>query len=137
MEIVFRLNDIEQAAEWFLEHTSANRCFTFSGDMGAGKTTFISAVCKLLGADDNFSSPTFSIVNEYNATTKGILYHIDLYRLKDAKEAVSAGVEDCLFSGSYCFVEWPERAPDIFPENTISCFLYVIDSDTRKLKLIL
>jgi len=137
MEITFHLNDIEHAAVWFLKHTSATRCFTFSGEMGAGKTTFISAVCKVLGAKDNFSSPTFSIINEYESSVHGVIHHIDLYRLKDTKEAISAGVEDSLFSGNYCFVEWPERTPDIFPDNTISCFLYVLDADTRKLKLIM
>ena len=68
---------------------------------------------------------------------KGILYHIDLYRLKDSNEALSAGVEDCLFSGNYCFVEWPERATDLFPQNTVSCFLHVVDADTRLLKIIM
>jgi tRNA threonylcarbamoyladenosine biosynthesis protein TsaE len=137
MELTFRLHDIEHAAEWFLKQTSANRCFTFTGEMGAGKTTFISIVCKLLGAADHFSSPTFSIINEYQSSLKGILYHIDLYRLKDTNEALSAGVEDCLFSGNYCFVEWPERATDLFPQNTVSCFLHVVDADTRLLKIIM
>ena len=137
MELIFRLHDIEHAAEWFLKQTSFHRCFTFSGEMGAGKTTFISTVCKMLGAEDNFSSPTFSIINEYRSTSNGVLHHIDLYRLKDANEALSAGVEDCLFSGNYCFVEWPERATDLFPETTVSCFLYVVDADTRMLKIIM
>lgn len=137
MELTFRLPDIEHAAEWFLKQTSANRCFTFTGEMGAGKTTFISTVCKLLGAEDDFSSPTFSIINEYRSASHGALYHIDLYRLKDTQEVLSAGVEDCLFSGNYCFVEWPERAADLFPENTLSCFLSVVDEDIRLLKIIM
>ncbi len=135
MEITYQIADIDQVVEWLLKQVSASKCFAFHGEMGAGKTTFINAICKKLGVVDNISSPTFSIINEYYSADLGKLYHIDLYRLKDGKEAIAAGVEDCMYSGSYCFVEWPERAPELFPTETIHCFLSVIDSDNRKLKL--
>ena len=87
---------------------------------------------------DAVGSPTFSIINEYAYDyegTKKILFHIDLYRLKDEEEAIRTGVEDCLYSGNICLVEWPEKAPGIFPENTVHVFLEVADSITRRLKI--
>ena len=137
MELIFKLNDIASAANWFLTNINTSRCIAFHGEMGAGKTTFISAVCNVLGVEHIASSPTFSIINEYSTVSGTNIYHIDLYRIKDEQEAVSAGVEDCFYSHQYCFVEWPEKAPRLFPDNTVHCFLITIDADTRKLKIIL
>ena len=103
--------------------------------MGAGKTTFVHAVCEAAGVKDNISSPTFSIINEYVASSGNVIYHIDLYRLKNEQEAMQAGVEDCLFSGNRCFVEWPDRAPNIFLDNTLHVSISVLDMNTRKLKI--
>ncbi len=83
---------------------------------------------------ETVSSPTFSIINEYSYPG-GILYHLDLYRLKDEQEAIRAGVEDCLYSGEICLVEWPERAPGIFPEDTLEIFLEIQDENTRKIRV--
>jgi tRNA threonylcarbamoyladenosine biosynthesis protein TsaE len=137
MEIKFKLVDINQAANEFINNIGKNRCFAFHGDMGAGKTTFISAVCNQLGAIGNQSSPTFSIINEYNTSEKQPIYHLDLYRLKDEQEVIAAGVEDCLYSGNYCFIEWPDKAKALFNDNVVHCFITVIDNHTRNLKLIL
>jgi tRNA threonylcarbamoyladenosine biosynthesis protein TsaE len=87
--------------------------------MGTGKTTFIAALCRAKGVQSIPSSPTFSLINEYTLMSGDPIYHIDLYRLRDEEEAREAGVEDCLFSGNFCLVEWPEKAPGIFPENTL------------------
>ena len=111
--------------------------FAFHGNMGAGKTTFIHALCDVKGVKDVVGSPTFSIINEYvykNGGDKKI-FHIDLYRLKDEEEALQAGVEDCLYSDHISFVEWPERAPGIFPEDTVHVYIELIDSANRQLRI--
>lgn len=100
--------------------------------MGAGKTTFIHGLCEAKGVTDTVGSPTFSIINEYRYPG-GRIFHIDLYRLKDEEEAIRAGVEDVLYSGDICLVEWPERAPEIFPPDTVQIRLEVLDPDTRKI----
>ena len=104
--------------------------------MGAGKTTFIHALCEIKGVKDVVGSPTFSIINEYFLPdTGGKIYHIDLYRLGNEDEAVRAGVEDCLYGDNICFVEWPEKAPGIFPPETLHLEIEAIDSNTRHLTI--
>ncbi|HTE26763.1 tRNA (adenosine(37)-N6)-threonylcarbamoyltransferase complex ATPase subunit type 1 TsaE [Flavitalea sp.] len=132
MELIFTLEEIENAAQKFRQTFKDDKVFAFHGNMGTGKTTFITAICRSLGVEGPVSSPTFSIINEYNARGCTI-YHLDLYRLKNSDEAVEAGVEDVLYSGEICLVEWPERAPGIFPDNTVNVFLELIDPSTRKL----
>jgi tRNA threonylcarbamoyladenosine biosynthesis protein TsaE len=135
MELVFTLKEISGSANSFWKHVGDSRVFAFHGDMGAGKTTFIHALCDALGVKDIVGSPTFSIINEYGFTNSktGKIYHIDLYRLKDEEEAIQAGVEDCLYSDQICFVEWPDRAPGIFPEDTVHVYMEVPDSVQRRL----
>ena len=137
MEILFKIDDLDQVVNTFFEAVGSARVFAFHGEMGMGKTTFISAVCSRLGVKSSLSSPTFSIINEYRSSDSNIIYHIDLYRLKDEREAIAAGIEECIHSGNYCFIEWPERTPELFPENTVHCFLSIIGPDERKLKIIL
>jgi len=120
-------------AATFLANTVHHKVFALHGEMGAGKTTFVHAVCNALGVKDTIGSPTFSIINQYQTNTAEIIYHIDLYRLKDEEEAIQTGVEDCLYSGNYCFVEWPGRAPGIFPDKTLYVTLLAVNNDTRKL----
>jgi tRNA threonylcarbamoyladenosine biosynthesis protein TsaE len=132
MELRFQLQGIGAAAREFWEKFPLQQVFAFHGGMGAGKTTFIHALCVEKGVTDTVGSPTFSIVNEYRYPG-GRIFHIDLYRLKDEAEAIRAGVEDVLYSGGLCLVEWPDRAPDIFPEDTIHVWLEVLDRDTRKI----
>jgi tRNA threonylcarbamoyladenosine biosynthesis protein TsaE len=103
--------------------------------MGAGKTTFIHTLCSLKGVKDTVGSPTFSIINEYQYPG-GEIFHIDLYRLKDEEEALRAGVEDVLYSGELCLVEWPDRAPGIFPPGTIELRIRAIDRDIREIIVI-
>jgi tRNA threonylcarbamoyladenosine biosynthesis protein TsaE len=103
------------------------------GQMGAGKTTFSHAFCNALGVIDVVSSPTFSIINVYETKDDKTIYHLDLYRLKDEEEAIQAGVEDCLYSGNICLVEWPERIPTIFPENTLHIKINVVNTRQRRI----
>ncbi len=138
MEWSFSLENINSVAKDFWKATDGKTVFAFHGEMGAGKTTFIHALCDVKGVKDVVGSPTFSIINEYEYDcegTKKVLFHIDLYRLKDEEEALRAGVEDVLFSGYICLVEWPEKAPGIFPDNVIHVYIELVDTKTRKLKI--
>jgi len=132
MELRFQLQDIAHAASVFWQVYPLQSVFAFHGNMGAGKTTFIHGLCEAKGVTDTVGSPTFSIINEYRYPG-GRIFHIDLYRLKDEEEAIRAGVEDVLYSGDICLGEWPERAPDIFPPDTVQVRLEVLDPDTRKI----
>ena len=135
MELIFNLTNIKQAAQQFNLLTAGYCVFALHGEMGAGKTTFVQAVCSLDMVEDTVSSPTYSIINEYVTKQGALIYHLDLYRLKSEGEALNAGVEDYLYSGNRCFVEWPEKAPGIFPDNTLHITISTIDSNTRKLKI--
>ena len=104
------------------------------GQSGSGKTTLIHAICDEKNVTSPVSSPTFALVNEYNAPG-GSIFHIDLYRLDDEQEAIRAGVEDCLYSGKICLVEWPEKAPTIFPEDTIHLFIEPVTHDSRRVTI--
>ncbi len=137
MELKFSLDDIKEIAIRFWKNASDTRVFAFHGEMGVGKTTFIHALCDAKGIKDSVTSPTFSIINEYNYKEEGIgkkLFHLDLYRLKDEEEAVRAGIEDCLYSENICFAEWPEKAPGIFPAHTLHVYIEMIDEKKRKLR---
>lgn len=133
MEIVFELKDIEDAAKKFIQISGQNKTFAFSGDLGAGKTIFISALCKEAGVKEIITSPTYSIIQEYATDDNRIIYHIDLYRIKNEAEAMDSGIEDCLNSSEICMVEWPERAPGIFPVETIFTSIEILSTDKRKL----
>jgi tRNA threonylcarbamoyladenosine biosynthesis protein TsaE len=132
MELVYSLENIDSAAAAVYDAVNGRNILSFTGEMGAGKTTFIQALCRRMGVRGVMGSPTFSIINEYEAD-KGPVYHIDLYRCRDEDEAVRAGVEDCLYSGWTCLVEWPSRAPSLFPEETIRVSITEINDHTRKI----
>jgi tRNA threonylcarbamoyladenosine biosynthesis protein TsaE len=135
MVVNFTLENIGIAVDDFLSAIGEKKVIAFHGEMGAGKTTFIHALCSKLGVTDTISSPTFSIINSYEAGGNATIYHMDLYRLKDEEEAINAGVEDALFSGDLCLVEWPEKAPGIFPEDTLHCYLTSVRNNERKLQI--
>jgi tRNA threonylcarbamoyladenosine biosynthesis protein TsaE len=132
MEWTYDLAQIDEMASVFWETFPDKRIYAFQGQMAAGKTSFIRALCAAKNVKETVSSPTFSIINEYSYPG-GILYHLDLYRLKDEQEALRAGVEDCLYSGSICLLEWPERASGILPRETLGIFLETLDENTRKI----
>jgi tRNA threonylcarbamoyladenosine biosynthesis protein TsaE len=132
MELIFSLEKIEIAAKKFIDLLKDRTVVAFHGNLGAGKTTFIKAVCKQLGVKENVSSPTFSIINQYTAINNKRVFHIDLYRVKDNEEAVNAGVEECIYSGDTCFIEWPERV-SILPDDTVNVFIEPISETKRRL----
>ena len=132
MGLVYTLNEIGEAAKKVLEITGEGKVVALEGEMGSGKTTLILALCKELGVQETMGSPSFSIINEYGSP-QGSIYHIDLYRCKSEGEVVGAGVEECLYSGSFCFVEWPSRAEAIFPADTIRLSIRQLDECTRKI----
>lgn len=119
-------------ASQLIAFAGTNHIFIFHGDMGAGKTTFIKALGEHLGIRDAITSPTFSIVNEYNGAT-GKVYHFDFYRLKNQDEALDMGYEEYFYSGNYCFIEWPEKIPDMLPPNYISVQIQVLDDNLREI----
>ena len=135
MEKIFTLNELDEALCFLEENSKGVTCFAFHGEMGAGKTTFITAYGKKMGVISAMSSPTFSIINEYITESGNIFYHMDLYRLKNEEEAITAGVEDALYSGNICMVEWPEKAPKILPDSTMYCYLTIEPDGRRKLRL--
>lgn len=138
MEWIFSLDNINEVAKECWKAINDKTVIAFHGPMGSGKTTFIHALCDVKEVKDVVGSPTFSIINEYAYDcegTKRVLFHIDLYRLKNEEEALKAGVEDCLYSGNICLLEWPEKAPGLFPDNTIHVFIEVVDDKTRRLKI--
>ncbi|HRD42808.1 MAG TPA: tRNA (adenosine(37)-N6)-threonylcarbamoyltransferase complex ATPase subunit type 1 TsaE [Ferruginibacter sp.] len=135
MDVIFELETLNDAVQQFMHITQKHKVFAFHGEMGVGKTTFIQAVCHAKGVTGTMGSPTFSIINEYKTLQGEIIFHIDLYRLQNGQEAVNAGVEDCLYSGNTCFVEWPERAAGIFPGDTLHCYLHMEENNRRKLKI--
>ena len=134
MEWTYSLAEIDKMAQVFWTSFPNKKIYSFHGGMGAGKTSFIHALCAIKKVNENVSSPTFSIINEYSFPG-GILYHLDLYRLKDEQEAIRAGVEDCLYSGEICLVEWPERAAGIFPGDTLHIFMDIKDGNTRIIRV--
>ncbi|HMK27832.1 MAG TPA: tRNA (adenosine(37)-N6)-threonylcarbamoyltransferase complex ATPase subunit type 1 TsaE [Chitinophagaceae bacterium] len=143
MEWIISPDNINRVAKEFWKEINNNTVIAFHGPMGSGKTTFIHALCDVKAVKDVVGSPTFSIINEYEYVpisigsegTKKVLFHIDLYRLKDEQEAMKAGVEDVLYSGHICLVEWPEKAPGLFPGNTVHVFIEWVDDKTRRLKI--
>ena len=134
MDSDFSLDNIEKIARQIVNTIGDKKVIAFHGEMGAGKTTLISAICHALNVQDKVSSPTFSIINEYYFPS-GKIFHIDLYRLKNEEEAIRAGVEDCLYSDHICFVEWPEKAPGLFPSDAVHVFIEVEDLETRHLTI--
>ena len=132
------INELNDFADRFWELVKDAKVFAFYGEMGSGKTTLITALCKQKGVTDIISSPTFSIINEYcfleNSREKKI-YHLDLYRLNSMEEMLQAGVEDCIYSGEICFIEWPEKAPELLNENTVHVFITIIDATHRQVKI--
>ncbi len=126
------LSDIDAIAIKIIA-LNTKKIILFNGEMGAGKTTLIKAICKSLGVVDSVSSPTFSLVNEYQTINNQIIYHFDLYRLKSQQEALDFGIEDYFYSGNYCFIEWSENIPDLIPADFSKILISVKDQNKRNL----
>lgn len=133
VQLTFSLQNIQQAAEQVWQQLQPYNVWAFEAPMGSGKTTFIHALCDVLGVRDAVGSPTFSIINQYQSADGQMIYHLDLYRIKDEEEAIQAGVEDVLYSGDLCLVEWPGKAAGLFPDDTVYLSIEVIDANTRRI----
>ena len=125
------LDELKVAAKELINAFSDDRVFAFYGKMGAGKTTFIQSICRALGSDDNVTSPTFALINEYNTADLDSIFHFDFYRIKDIEEAYDLGYEDYIYSGSYCLIEWPEMIESLLPEKMVEVKIEVQEDDTR------
>lgn len=126
-----QLDQLPQVASALFEFAAGDHFFVFEGEMGAGKTTLIKVICDYLGSADVVSSPTFSIINEYE-TRKGPIYHFDFYRLKNSREAYDIGYEEYFYSGNYCLVEWPSKIPELLPKKYCRVDIDIVDEQSRK-----
>ena len=135
MEIIIEsIDQIREAAKEFVAQMGENKVFAFYGKMGAGKTTFIKAICEELGVEDVINSPTFAIVNEYLDRKGEPIYHFDFYRIKKESEAYDIGFEDYVYSGNLCFMEWPELIEDLLPEDAVKVMIEEEDDGRRKVR---
>ena len=126
---VHREDELERAAKLLLGEFKNTRVFTFSGELGSGKTTFIKYICSVLGVKNGISSPTFSLVNEYECANDKVVYHFDFYRIKDVQEAYDIGYEEYFYSGNYCFIEWPEKIPGLVPQDAVEIKIELKNGD--------
>ena len=137
MEIkINSLDNIHEAAKQFIAAMEDNTVFAFYGKMGAGKTTFIKAICEELGVTDVINSPTFAIVNEYRSDETGaLIYHFDFYRIKKLDEVYDMGYEDYFYSGALCFIEWPELVEEVLPGDAVKVIIEEIEDGIRSIRL--
>lgn len=137
MEIKIQsLDHIHEAAREFIAAMGDNTVFALYGKMGAGKTTFIKALCQKLGVEDVVTSPTFAVINEYRSDIAGeLIYHFDFYRIKKLEEVYDMGYEDYFYSGALCFIEWPELVEELLPGNTIKVTIEELEDGSRKLAM--
>ena len=137
MEIKIQsLDHIHEAAREFIAAMGDNTVFALYGKMGAGKTTFVKALCQELGVEDVVTSPTFAVINEYRSDIAGeLIYHFDFYRIKKLEEVYDMGYEDYLYSGALCFIEWPELVEELLPGNTVKVTIEELEDGSRKLTM--
>ena len=135
-QLIFPLSDIKNIATQLWNEYSSKKVWAFHAEMGSGKTTFIHALCDVLNVKDTVGSPTFAIINEYKSNVAGTIFHMDWYRIKDENEAIQSGCEDCIESGNYCFIEWPEKFPQLLPPGTLHISIETIADNKRRLSIL-
>lgn len=135
MEFNFTLDNIDEVASEIWQIGKDFKIWAFYGDMGAGKTTFINSLCSVLHITSTFGSPTYSIINEYSSPVADTIFHMDWYRLSGEEEALQAGVEEALYSNQLCLVEWPERAVNMLPPNSLHLYIKMESSGSRTISL--
>ena len=137
MEIKIQsLDHIHEAAREFIAAMGDNTVFALYGKMGAGKTTFVKALCQELGVEGVVTSPTFAVINEYRSDIAGeLIYHFDFYRIKKLEEVYDMGYEDYFYSGALCFIEWPELVEELLPGNTVKVTIEELEDGSRKLTM--
>jgi tRNA threonylcarbamoyladenosine biosynthesis protein TsaE len=133
MDAIFELAQIKAVAQAIWKEGNAKKVWIFRAPMGTGKTSFIHALCEIIGVEDPVSSPSYAIINEYFSKQVGTIYHMDWYRLKTEEEAIQAGVEDALYSGNLCLVEWPEKAEGLLPKDCFEVNMEILDEKMRRL----
>ena len=131
---VSNLSMLQESARLLLQNFPEDRIFAFYGAMGAGKTTFIKAICKELGSSDYVTSPTFALINEYSTGNGSVIYHFDFYRIKKLEEAFDLGYEDYIYSGNYCLIEWPEMIEQLLPEGIVEVRIREMDDNIRHIE---
>lgn len=134
MNVIFSLDQLEEVAKQIIAQ-KPNKVILFHGEMGVGKTTLIKQLCKTLGVSGTTSSPTFSLVNEYQTTDNKIVNHFDFYRLNDEVEAMDIGIDDYLYSGNWCFIEWAEKIPNLIPDEHSVITIELLPDGKRSLEL--
>ncbi|BDB55259.1 tRNA (adenosine(37)-N6)-threonylcarbamoyltransferase complex ATPase subunit type 1 TsaE [Flavobacterium ammoniigenes] len=134
MEIVFTLDELELVAQKVIDQKTP-KVILFHGEMGVGKTTLIKQLCKTLGVTSTTSSPTFSLVNEYETIDNQVVYHFDFYRLKNEMEALDMGADDYFYSGNWCFIEWAEKIPSLIPDEHAVITIELVENEKRHLTL--
>ena len=127
------IEEIHDTAKKFVKEIGDKKIFAFNGKMGAGKTTFIKAICEVMGVKETINSPTFSIVNEYEAADGRIIYHFDCYRINKIQEALDLGAEEYLYSGNFCFIEWSENIAPLLPETLVNVDINEIENKKREI----
>ncbi|MEZ5055022.1 MAG: tRNA (adenosine(37)-N6)-threonylcarbamoyltransferase complex ATPase subunit type 1 TsaE [Chitinophagales bacterium] len=133
---IARLDDLKVVVDAILSNYSEEKIFCFYGNLGAGKTTLIKEICERLQVVDVIASPTYPIINEYKTNDNKVVYHIDLYRLKNLDEAINIGIEDYLYADNYCFIEWPDNFESILPDKHIKIKMTKLEDDIRNIEII-
>ncbi len=133
MLIINSIEEIQEVAEKFIHEIGDKKIFAFNGKMGAGKTSFIKAICEVMGVQETINSPTFSIVNEYEAEDGSIIYHFDCYRINKIQEALDLGAEEYLYSGNLCFIEWSENIAPLLPDSLVNVNIEEIENGKRQI----